>query len=110
MYYGLIDITSNLILNTLLIISGAIFNILVVKFLKLEEKLLKNKKLLIIYLVFIVVAINIFDWIIQPMINYFNIINYLPLSFFAGFGGGILVSFFYLIIWENNKYLTHSKF
>ncbi|WP_456374963.1 hypothetical protein [Methanocaldococcus sp.] len=81
-YYGLTNILS-LIFNT---------------FFRLKERVLNDKNLLIIYLVFIIITANIFDWIILPIMNYFNITNYLPLSFFAGLFGGILVSFIYLVI------------
>jgi len=96
-YYGLTGITC-IELNTLLIIFGIVFSILIIKLLKLEKKLLENMNLLRLYLVAVVIIIFMFDWILQPIIvNYFKVINYLPLSFSMGFGGGILVSFFYLM-------------
>ncbi|CAB3287372.1 conserved membrane protein of unknown function [Methanocaldococcus lauensis] len=96
-YYGLTN-TLSLIFNTFLIIFGIIFNTLIMRLFRLKERVLNDKNLLIIYLVFIIVTANIFDWIIRLIMNYFNITNYLPQSFFAGLFGGILVSFIYLVI------------
>ncbi|AEH06453.1 hypothetical protein [Methanothermococcus okinawensis] len=92
-YYELTNIT-NIILNTVLIISGVIINIIVIKLLKLDEKLLENINLLKIYLIVVVIFVNVADWLIQNVFDYFKVINYLPLSFFVGFAGGILASFY----------------
>ncbi|CAB3289828.1 membrane protein of unknown function [Methanocaldococcus lauensis] len=87
-YYGLTN-TLSLIFNTFLIIFGIIFNTLIMSLFRLKERVLNDKNLLIIYLVFIIVTANIFDWIIRLIMNYFNIIRWIVwrnFSFFYLFG------------------------